>query len=159
MHDEIGAVIERALQIGGDEGRIDHQRQPVVMGDGGEGRKIGHFQSRIAQAFGEDEPRLRPDRPGEGARVARIDETGGDAKARQGQLQQVDRAAIKRIRRHDMSAGAHQRRDREVEGGLTACRAEGTHAAFEGGQTLLQHRDGRIGDAAVDMAGLLEIEQ
>ena len=58
-----------------------------------------------------------------------------------------------------MRAGAHQRRHREVQRGLSARRRHRADAAFERGDALLEHRRGRVGDARVDMARAFQIEQ
>ena len=58
MHDDVGAVLDGPAQIGGGEGGIDGQRQRVLVGDGGDGGNIEHFEPRIAQRFGENEARF-----------------------------------------------------------------------------------------------------
>jgi hypothetical protein len=73
--------------------------------------------------------------------------------------EEVVRAAVDRARRDDMAALAHQGGDREVEGGLAAGGADRPHPALEGSDPFLEHRDRGVGDAAVDVAGALEIEQ
>ncbi len=140
-------------------GRHDHQRQAGIVRDLGDGRNVEHFEAGIAEDLGEDEARLRADGAGEGGGGARVDEAGGDAEARQSQLQHVDGAAIERGGGDDVAALPHQRDDGEVERRLAARRADRADAAFERGDALLQHGDGRVADARIDEAGLLEVEQ
>ena len=52
--------------------------------------------------------------------VARLDERGFDAEARECVVQQVLRAAIQRRAGHDVAARAHQRGNRQVQRGLAA---------------------------------------
>src|SRR3954465_7321339 len=58
-----------------------------------------------------------------------------------------------------MAALPHQGDDGEVERRLAAGGADRTDAALERGDALLQHGDGRVADARIDEARLLEIEQ
>jgi hypothetical protein len=91
--------------------------------------------------------------------VAGLDEGGVDAEAAQRVVQQVLAAAVQRGAGHDVAARAHQRGNGQVQRGLAAGRGNGADAAFERGHALLQHGVGRVADAAVDMAGALQVEQ
>ena len=90
---------------------------------------------------------------------ARLDESRGDAEARQRVGQQIDGAAIKRGRGDDVVAGIEQRRDRQMQRGHPARRADRADAALKRGKPLLEHRRGRIRNPGVDVSGALEIEQ
>src|SRR5665213_2998536 len=127
MHHQIGAVFHRPQEIGRGEGGVDQQRQARVVCHLGYSRNVEHFEARIAQHLGEDQPRLGPNGAAEGRRVARIDEAGVNAEARQGELQQVDRAAVKRRRRDDVRSRAHQRGDGEMQRRLAAGRCHRSH--------------------------------
>jgi hypothetical protein len=159
VHHQVGAELDRPAQIRRGEGGIDQERHPGVVGDLGHGRHVQHLQPRITENLGQHQPGLRPHRGAVGADVARVDEAGLDAEARQGVGQQVDGPAIQRRGRHDMPAGAHQSGDRQVHGGLAAGRADRADAALERGDALLEDRDGGVADARVDVAGALQVEQ
>lgn len=58
-----------------------------------------------------------------------------------------------------MRAGAGDGGQAEMHRGLAAGRGDAGHAAFQRGDAFLQHRVGRVGDARVDVAGALHIEQ
>src|SRR3546814_1690874 len=64
----------------------------------------------------EHQPRLGPDRRLPRRVVARIDEGGGDAEARQGMDEDVVAAAIDVARGDDMAALPHQGDDSEMQG-------------------------------------------
>ncbi len=159
MHDDVAAMLDRPAEIGRGEGGIDQQRQARAMRHRRHRRDVEHLEAGIAEDLGEDEPRLGPDRRGEGGGVAGIDEARGDAEARQRQLQQVDRAAIERGGRDDVAARPHQGGDGEMQRRLAARGADRADAALERREPLLEHGDGGIGDARIDVAGLLEIEE
>ena len=129
------------------------------MRDAGDLRDVQDLEAGIADRLAEQEAGLGPDRRGEGLRIARVDEGRLDAEARQGELQQVGAAAVERLGRDDVAAGAHQGRDREVQRRLTARRRDRADPALERGDALLEHRRGRVRDARVDVPGALEVEE
>ena len=70
------------------------------------------------------------------------------------------RAAIERgLGRDDVPACPISVDDGEMQRRLAAGGADRADAALERGDPLLQHRDGRVGDPAVDVAGALQVEQ
>ena len=102
---------------------------------------------------------VRSDGGAEAVEIARLDERGRDAEARQRVGEEIDAAAIERGRRDDMVAGAEQRRDGKMHRRHAARRAHRADAVFERRQPLFQHRRRRIGNARVDVAGALQVEQ
>jgi hypothetical protein len=159
VQDEIGAVLERPAQVWRREGVVDQQRQTMVMRDRGHLGQIQNFEPRIADSLGEHEAGLGADGCAIGVGIARIDEGRRDTEARQGQLQQIGAAAVQRLGRHEVTAGAHQRRDRQVQCRLAARGGDRADPAFERCDPLLEHRDRGIGDTRIDMPGALKIEQ
>jgi hypothetical protein len=151
VEDEVGAMVERLHQPRRREGRIDQQRQAVVVGQRRDGRDVEHVEAGIAERLAEQQPRLRPDRGAPAVDVAGLHEGRRDAEARQRVVQQVVRAAVQRARADDVRAGAGQRADREVQRGLAARRRDRADAAFERRDALLEDRVGRVRDPAVDV--------
>ncbi|MEY9604659.1 hypothetical protein AB7M74_000202 [Bradyrhizobium japonicum] len=129
------------------------------MRDSRDLRDIEHLEPGIADGLADHQFRVRLDRRAERVEVARLDEGRGDAEARQRVRQQIDGAAIERARRHDVIAGIEQRCDGQMQRGHAARGADRADAAFERREPLLQHTGGRIGDARIDVAGALQIEQ
>ena len=122
-------------------------------------RNVQHFEPGIADGLADHELGVRPDRRSERVEIARLDEGRGDAEARQRVRQKVDGAAIERARRHDVVAGVQERRDGQMQRGHAARGADRADAAFQCREPLLQYARGRIGDARIDVAGALQIEQ
>ena len=68
------------------------------------------------------------------------------------------RAAVQRARGDQLVAGTHQAGDGQELRRLSARRRQPADAAFERGDALLEHVGGRVHDAAVDVAELLQRE-
>ena len=113
MHDDVGAVLDGAAQIGRGEGGVDRQRQrracgrrrppprcPAPRGPGLP--SVSANSSRVLSVM------ARAKLGG----VARVDQRGGDAEARQGMHEHVVRAAVDARGSDDVPARAHQRGDR-----------------------------------------------
>ncbi len=74
-------------------------------------------------------------------------------------MQQVLAAAIQRGAGHDVAASAHQGGNAQVQRGLAAGGGDGSNAALQGADALLQHGIGGVADAAVHMAGTLQVKE
>ncbi len=159
MHHDVGAELDRPAEIGGCEGVVDQERNAGGMGDFRDLRNIEHLEARVADGLADDEPGVGADRGAEALEIARLDEGRRDAEARQSVREQIDGAAIERGGRDDMVARAQQRDDGEVHRGHAACGANGAHAAFQCRKPLFQNGGRRVGNAGVDVAGALQIEQ
>ena len=159
VHHEVGAELDRPAEKRRRKGVVDQQRNLGVMRDLRDRRNIQHLEPGIADGLADHEPRVRLDRGAEFVERARLDEGRGDAEARQRVRQQVDGAAIERGGGDDVVAGVEQRRDRQMQRGHAACRADRADAVFQRGEPLLEHRRRRIGDAGVDVAGAFQVEQ
>ena len=159
--DEVGAVRERLHQIRRRERRVDEQRQPVLV------REL----PRRAGCRARRDPGCRASRRTGGAsragspRASASTSRGStnvvvDAEARQRVVEQVVRAAVERARRDDVRAGAH------AASTIARCSAAWplavaiaptppSSAAMRSSSTA----HGRIGDARIDVARALHVEQ
>ena len=125
----------------------------------GDGRDVQDLAAGIADGLAQHQARRGPDGFSEAIMIARIDERRFDAEARQGEAQHVARAAIERGRGDDVAARPHQGGDGDVQRGLATRHAQRARTLFQGRDTLLEHRHGGVGDAAVNVAADFEIEQ
>ncbi len=149
-------------------GRISHgvvnvestsSGRPCSCASADDARDVEHVEAGIAERLAEQQPRLGPDRGAPPSRSRGSTNVVVDAEARQRVVEQVVRAAVERARRDDVLARAEERDDREVQRRLPARRGDGAHAAFERRDALFEHRDRRIGDARIDVARALHVEQ
>ena len=81
------------------------------------------------------------------------------AEFRKGLAELGDRAAIEPGRGDQLVAGLHQVEQRDELGGMAARHGAGRGAALECCDALLEHRDRGVGDARVDVAEALQVEQ
>jgi hypothetical protein len=88
-----------------------------------------------------------------------IDECGVDAELAEGHVELRIGAAVQRARRHDLVAVIEQRQQRGHLRRLPRGGGERRAPAFERGDALLEHRHRGIGDARIDVAEGLQVEQ
>ena len=159
IHHDVGAKLDRPAEIGRCKRVVDQKRDFCVVCDGRDVGDIQHFESGIADGLADHKPCIGPDRSAKLVKRARLDESRGDAEARQRMREQVDAAAIERGGGDDVVTGVEKRRDRQMQRRHSARRADGADAIFQRGEPLFEHRRGRVRDPGIDVAGALEIEQ
>ena len=131
----------------------------MLARDGGEHLEVDHEAARVGQALGEDE--LGPGRDGgtHGGLVPGVDEAAVPAEPRERVAELGQRAAIQEARRDEVVAGLHERVERDQLCGVAGRHGHGAAAALQAGDARLERGHGRVGDAAVDVAERLEVEQ
>ena len=102
------------------QGCVDHQRQAVFVRDRRDAGDVEQGQAGVADRFAEQQGGPCRDGPAPGIGVARVDEGGGDAEARQGIAEQVVRAAVERTRGDDVPARAGEGGDGQQQRRLAA---------------------------------------
>ena len=159
MYDDVRAVLEGFAQIGRRHRVVDDQGQAVPVREGCHLLDVGHVALWIAERLHEYGLRPVVDQALEGLGFAVIGESALNAVLRQGMGEEVVCAAVQRAGGNEVVSrlrdGEDCVRGRRLPGG----QCQRGDAALEGGQPLLEHVLGRIHDAAVDVAGHLEIEQ
>ena len=158
VDDNIGTVFDGPQQEGRREGIVDHQRNPVPMGDVRNGFDIDEVGIRVAEGFDENQFGLGPDGLLEIRQVGRVHESGRHPVGDQCVLEQVIRAAIDGLGRYDMVPRAGDVQDGVCDGGRAGSDGQGAHASFQGGDPLLQDVLRGVRQAAVDIAGISEAE-
>jgi len=82
VHDDVGAKLDRAAEIGRRKGVVDQQRNFRAMGDVGDLRDIQHFETGIADGLADHQTGVGLNGGAELVQRARLDEARGDAEAR-----------------------------------------------------------------------------
>ena len=112
VHDDVGAVLDRAQQDRGRHGVVDDQRNAVAMGDVGERGQVGDVAGGIADALAEHCAGVGIDhRLDVGGAVAR-GKPGAHAEAGHGVRQQRVCGAIEVRRAYDVAPGLQHVQDR-----------------------------------------------
>ena len=93
-----------------------------------------------------------------GVDVAAVDQRGGDAEARAQRLDDVAAGAEQRARGDDVIAGLEEAQQRGGDGRHAGGGGARGLGALQQAHALLEHGDGRIGEAAVDEARVLVLE-
>ena len=160
VHDDVGAVLEGADQIGGRDGVVDDQRDAVLVRDIGDRPDVEDVDARVADGLGEEQLGVRAHRALPLGRVVLVlDEGDLDPELRERVLEEVVGAAVDRAGGDEVVAGLRDVQDREGRRRLAARQQEGAGAALERGDALLDHCLGRVHDPGVDVAELGEREQ
>ncbi len=159
VNNDIGAMLDRPAQIGRCHGVVDHQRHAGLMRNRGHLFDIQNVHARIGDGLAIDRARLRRDRFAEILRIVGLHEFHVDSQAAEAHVELRVRAAVERARRDNLIAQAGQAGERQELRRLSAGRRQRRHAAFERRHALLEHVGGRVHDAAIDIAELLQREQ
>ncbi|MPN19622.1 hypothetical protein SDC9_166994 [bioreactor metagenome] len=159
MHHDVDTVIEDPAQRGAGRGVVDDERQAEGVRRGRPGVQVQDVELRVGEGLPEDQPGPVVDVLGELLGAVGIDESGLDAVLRQGVLEQREGAAVEGGGRDDVVPGVDQVEHGVRDGGRTGRGGQGTDAALQRGDPLLEDVLGRVHDAAVDVARLAEGEQ
>ena len=159
MDDDVGAMLDRPAEVGGRERVVDDQRQARLVGDLRHRRDVDHDAARIGEVLDEDRLAFRRQRAAEILRLGRIDEMAGPAELLERKAELGERAAIEVARGDELVAGLHQGEEGEELRRVARRRRDRRPAAFERGDPLLQHRDGRVGEPRIDVAEIVQIEE
>ena len=108
-----------------------------------------------------DKDRLGPrgHRAAEILRIGRVDKMAGPAELLERQAELGQGAAIEVARGDELIARLHQREKHQELRGVARGRRDRGAATFEAGDALFEHRHGRIGEARIDVAEIVQVEE
>jgi len=133
------------------------RRVPIMIGGGGEQRTL-RLVAQYADACNLFDLGLGPEGIPHKLDVIRRHERGLDPQPPQRHVQQRERAAVQRRRRHDVIA-RHEHREQRGSLRREATReGDAARGALEVGDALLEDRDGRVHDPRVRVPVLLQVE-
>ena len=158
MDHDVGPVFDGADDVRSAERVVDDQRNAVTVSYFCHGLDAYQVRVRVAERLDEDGLGVGPDGLFEIIDVRRVDKRRGDAKCRQCVCQQVVGAAVDCLGRHNVVAGRRDVLERVGDCRRARCHGQSGHAAFEGSHALFENALRRVGQAAVDVAGVLEAE-
>ncbi len=158
VNDEVCPPLDRQAHIRRSERVVDYERRPDFVRDGRGELDVEHVAARVRDRLGEEGLRVGRDATPPAVGIVHVDPVQRDLELAREVVQLRRRAAVQRLRHGDPVARLEQR---EEEGGLRgepAGERHGAGTAFEVREALLERRDGRIHDPAVDVAVLLQVE-
>ena len=159
VNDDVRAVLDGADQVGGGQGCVHDQGDARLVCDLCEAFQVGNLTGGVRHDLGVDRLGVL----GQGrlvvGGVGAGHEGGLNAEAAQGHVQLGDGAAVQLGRCHNVVALLTQSGEGDELGSHAGGGRYRTDAAFEGGDALLQCGDGRVGQARVDVAVLLQGEE
>src|SRR5690606_24470968 len=107
---------------------------------------VGDLARRVCYRFGEDELCALGDRRGIVRRVGAADKRRVDAETAEGDIQLGDRPAVEVGGTDDVVTGADETREGDVLRAQATRGGDGTDAALEARNALLEARDRRVGE-------------
>ncbi len=113
MHDDVGAVFDRAAQVGRGESVVDHERYAGFFGDGADRFDVEHVAARVADGFAVDGFGFRGDRFAKILRIFRVDELDVDAEFFEVEREQRIGTAIQGAGGNDFIARLNQGQQRD----------------------------------------------
>ena len=127
--------------------------------DGADRVQIGDIAAGVGDRLAEDGAGVIVDGGLDRVQIVEIDEFRGPAEALDGLAELGDGAAVKPGRGHDVAPRRHQREERHDLRRVPGRAADCAYATFEGRDAFLQHGHGRVGQARVDVAHFLQVEE
>ena len=110
--DEVGAELDRPLDVGAGERVVDDQPDVVAVREVGRGAQVGDPHHRVGRRLDEQHPRRRRHRALDLVELRRVDVAERQLIARQHLVEQPERAAVGVVGDDDVIAGLQHRGDR-----------------------------------------------
>ena len=158
VDDAVGAELQRALPERRREYVVDHHGRAGRMRDLAHLRDVDDLEGRVGRRFHEHGLGVRPHRGAPLIKIGAVDDSGRNAVAGQVLLHHVKTGAEQRLGGDHMVAGAHLSHQRERDRGHSGCGGARGLGALELRNTLLEHRNSRIGEPRVLVAGVFALE-
>ena len=158
VNNNVSAVLNGADQVRGAEGVVDDQGQAVLVGNLGNGVNVGNVRVGVTQGLQVDGAGVLLDGVLDLGQVMGVDKGGGHAESGQGVLQQVGGAAVDGFLGNDVTAVLGQGLDGVVDGGSAGSNGQSGNTALQSRDALLEHILGGVGQTAVNVAGVLQVE-
>ena len=152
-------MFDRAAEIGRGGGVVDDERHTGLVGHLGHGGDIRDMPAGIGDGLAEDSAGVVVNRCRDGVHVVDIDEFRLPTETLNCLAELRDRSAVKPGRDNDVAARRHQREKRHDLRRVTRGAADRADTAFEGGDTFLEHGDGRVRQPRIDVADFLQVEE
>ncbi len=156
---DIRAPLEGPAQIRRRAGVVDHQGNSKFPGDLSDFFEGENIHERIANCLSVQDFCIRLDGAAEVLRIRGVHQCDVNSQSRQRIFELTDGPSIQRRGGNNMVARLTDGKDRRGLRCVTRADLQGGNAALQGGDPLFQHIGGRVADARIDIARLLQREQ
>ena len=158
VHDDVGAEFERPLQHRRGEGVVEHDLGAGLVREVAHRLDVDDVEHRVGGRFEQHGLRRLRQRLLPLREVAAVDELALDAVLGQQLVHDVVARAEQLARRDDAVAGLEQRQQGEEHRRHAGRGGAAGLGAFERGEAVLEHRDGRIAEARILEVRALALE-
>ena len=141
----VGAVLNRAQQVGRREGVVHDERKIVLVRDGGPALDVEYVGIRVAERLRVEELGVVLDGGFDSVEVGRVHERGGKSLFGKGVLEQIERASVKVGGGDDMVTNRGDVLHGDGDCGRAGGDAKRSDAALECGDALLENGNGGVG--------------
>ena len=158
VNDDVSTVFNRANQIRRTESIVDYDRNLVLVSEFRDGFDIRDVGIRVAERFNENELGVRLDRAFDFLEVVDVDESRFNAELGKRMFQEVVGAAVDGALCDHVVTLASESRDGISKSCCTGSDCETCDTAFESSDALFKNVLRGIGEAAVNVACILQME-
>jgi hypothetical protein len=151
---QVGAELDRTLNVGARERVVDDEPGVVVVGEIRRGAQVGDPHDRVGRRLDEQHPRRRLHRPLDLVELRRVHVGERQVVAREDLVEEPERAAVGVVRHDDVVAGLQHRGNR-ADGRHARREGEARLAGFDGREVAFERHARRILRAAVLVALVL----
>ena len=124
VNDDVGTVLQRTEQVRGAKGIVHNDRQAVLVGNLGDCVDVGDIGVGVAQRLQIDNGGVVLNCALDLFEIMSIDKGSLDTKLRKRMLEQIERAAIDGLLRHDMPMPLCQRLQYISNGSCAGCQGQ-----------------------------------
>ncbi len=159
MDNDIRSVLQRTVQIRRGQRVVDHDRHACFLSNLGDLFVREDIQLGVAHGLAVDELDLRSQRAAEVLGIAGVHKVNGDAHLRQRVMEEVVGSSIQTGAGDHLIAGLKDVCNSQCNGSLARSGGDARSSTLQSGDALLQNVGGRVHDAGVDVAELLQGKQ
>ena len=158
MHDDVGTMFKRTDQVRSTEGIVDHDRNLVLVSEFGDSFDIRDVRIRVAERFDKDELRVVLDSAFDFLQVVDVDESRFNAELAERMFQEVVSTAVNGTLCNHVVTLASESRDGISKSCCARSDGEACDTTFESSDALFENVLRGVGEAAVNVACILQVE-
>lgn len=152
MDHHVGPVLARAVQRRAGQGRVDHDRDVMGMGDRADRVEVHELRTGIGDGLDDHGAGIGRDRSFPRFQVPRVHAGAGHGQVSEGVIEELGGASVEELGGDDVAARFQQCAQCDGGGRLPAGDRDRSDPALEGGDALFEHSGGGVPGAGVGEA-------